>query len=56
MVKKEQFQGKETFKCEDCGLHYSDKQIAQDCENFCRTHKSCSGEITKKSIELSVKD
>lgn len=60
MVKEEHFKGKSTFKCEVCGFHYENKEDAEACEKFCTEHKTCSLEITKKSIErgdyLNVKE
>lgn len=40
-----------TYKCEDCGLHYKDEQLAKDCYDFCTKNHACSVKITSKSIE-----
>jgi len=40
----------EKFYCEECGFAYRDKETAIECENWCKEHKSCNLEITKKAI------
>ena len=39
------------YQCTECGLHYEDKQIAKQCEAYCKEYKGCSLDITKLSIE-----
>ncbi|MFQ6010269.1 MAG: hypothetical protein ACE5J7_04085 [Candidatus Aenigmatarchaeota archaeon] len=51
MVKEESFKGKDAFRCEACGFHYTQKKDAEACEKFCTEHRGCSLEITKKSME-----
>jgi hypothetical protein len=44
---------KTVFLCDICGLGYSDKKTAQDCEDYCKAHPgSCSVEISKKAVYL----
>ncbi len=50
---------KETIKnktkyyiCEECRFAYSDENIAKQCEDYCKKHKSCSLEITKHAIKI----
>ncbi len=38
------------FLCEECGLGYADRSSAEACEDYCRSHQSCSIEITAKAI------
>lgn len=38
------------FQCELCGFGYKDLDTAEQCEEYCDTHGSCSLEITKKAI------
>ena len=38
------------FVCEECGLGYADRTIAESCEAYCRSHNSCSIEITARAI------
>ncbi len=42
---------KKLYKCEDCGLHYDDEQLAKDCYDFCTKNQACNVEITEKSEE-----
>lgn len=42
--------GKTVHLCEICGFGYADEASANSCENFCREHKSCSLQITKKAV------
>jgi len=55
MVKETEFKGKKAYVCESCGFHYLDKEKAEQCENYCSTHNQCSTEITKNSVERTVK-
>lgn len=41
----------QTYKCLECGLHYRDKELAEQCEAFCKKHKACSMEIAPHAIE-----
>ncbi|HEX7368560.1 MAG TPA: hypothetical protein VF261_02795 [Candidatus Saccharimonadales bacterium] len=38
--------------CPECGLHYTDKALAQKCKAWCRQHRSCNLEIAKLSVEV----
>lgn len=44
-----------TYKCDFCGLHYENKELASDCFEWCTAHGSCNLEITKNSIERRKK-
>lgn len=44
------------YKCPECGLHYTEKEIAVKCESWCREHKSCNLDITKSSIEAKQRN
>jgi len=35
------------FQCEECGMKYAEKEIAEKCEAWCREHKSCNLDIIK---------
>jgi len=50
MVKQIKKANKVFYQCEDCGLYYKTKIFAVKCENFCKTRKACSLEITKHAI------
>jgi hypothetical protein len=38
------------YLCEICGSGYADQATANSCENYCRTHKNCSPQMTKKAV------
>ena len=53
LVTEKKIGNKTFFLCDICGLGYSEKNIAQDCEDYCRAHAgSCSAEISKKAVYL----
>ena len=39
------------YQCEECGLWYSDKEIAETCQAWCKEHKSCNLDIIKYAIK-----
>lgn len=41
---------KEFYACEICKFAYSDKKLAEKCQDWCNKHKSCNLEITNFSI------
>ena len=43
--------GEHVFMCDACGFHFRERSDADICERHCNTNKSCSEEITKRSIE-----
>lgn len=51
MVKKVEIEGKTYYQCEICKFYYSEKNLAQKCEKFCKKHSACSTEITKYAVE-----
>jgi hypothetical protein len=51
MVCRDDFQGQESFKCEECGFHYEEKELAEKCEEFCREKGVCNFDITTESLE-----
>jgi hypothetical protein len=51
MVKKEEFNGKEAYKCETSGFQYEDKEMAEKCENDCEENGACSMEIAMEALE-----
>ena len=50
MVKEIEKEGRKLFACEVCSFAYADKATADECEAFCKSHGSCSMEITKKAV------
>ncbi len=47
-IKKE---NKILYQCPECGLYYKEKEWAEKCEAWCREHKSCNIEITKRAVD-----
>ncbi|MER3570122.1 MAG: hypothetical protein C4348_00700 [Patescibacteria group bacterium] len=41
---------KKYYQCEKCGFYYETKELAEECENYCKENKSCNVEITKKAV------
>ena len=41
----------ESFKCGECGMHYSDEKMAKNCEDFCKEHNACNVEYIKLALE-----
>jgi len=39
------------FQCPECSSHYTDKELSEKCEAWCREHKSCNLEITAHAEE-----
>ena len=52
VVKREQYKGKTLYQCEACNFMYNQGELALQCEAYCKKHKSCSLEITKKAVRL----
>jgi len=51
LVTEKMIENKTVFLCDICGLGYSEENVAQDCEDYCKTHVgTCSVEITKKVV------
>ncbi len=38
-------------QCDECGLHYAEKEVALKCEAWCKEHKSCNLEITSHAVQ-----
>ena len=38
------------YQCKKCGLFYKNESLAKQCEDYCKSHKSCNIEITKYAI------
>lgn len=43
----------QVYQCEECGLKYEEKEIAEKCEQWCREYKSCNLEIIKYAVPES---
>ena len=40
------------YSCEECGFAYETRELAQECQDWCREHSSCSLEITKHAVQI----
>lgn len=50
MVAIAELQGRKVHYCEVCSLAYEDLERARQCEEYCRTHESCSLEIGRYAL------
>lgn len=50
MVKEVQETNQKLYLCEACGFTYKDSSKAQQCEDYCNSHQSCSRDITKHAV------
>ncbi|MGC9037808.1 MAG: hypothetical protein ACP5GD_02975 [Candidatus Micrarchaeia archaeon] len=41
------------YFCEVCGLHYTSKELAEKCQQWCSHHNSCNLEIARQSVEAT---
>lgn len=37
-------------KCPECSLHYTQKEVSEKCEMWCKENKSCNLTITKFAV------
>lgn len=51
MVTTDHFNNVKTYRCEECGLHYTDQDRAEVCEDFGETYGECNTEITQHALE-----
>lgn len=51
MVKTVQKGNAEQYQCEECGLWYAEKEIAEKCQVWCKENNSCNLDIIKNAIE-----
>lgn len=44
--------GKETlYRCDSCGLLYREKEVAEKCQHWCKTHDgSCNLEYVQQAV------
>ena len=53
MVKEIEIKNKKYYKCEECGLVYLYKEIAEKCQNWCKKYHTCNLEIIKYAQRLT---
>ena len=39
------------FECEECGLLYREKALAERCQKWCAENKSCNMEIINHAVK-----
>jgi len=44
----------EFYKCQECGMKYTDKAWAEKCEAWCKEHHTCNIEIIQHAVESEV--
>ncbi|MBI4160215.1 hypothetical protein HY504_03545 [Candidatus Wolfebacteria bacterium] len=54
MVKILRTPDKELYQCEECGLKYEGKEIAEKCQAWCNEHKSCNLNLIKYAVKDSA--
>lgn len=45
----------DAYMCDACRFHFRDRRDAEACERWCNLNKTCSEEITLRSIERTQK-
>ncbi|MBI2037888.1 MAG: hypothetical protein HYT15_03080 [Candidatus Magasanikbacteria bacterium] len=50
MVKEIRKNNRQLYQCEECGFFYSDRELAEKCQAWCKEHKSCNLDITKFAV------
>ena len=50
MVATAELKGRKAYYCEVCLLAYENLTLAQKCEDYCRTHPSCSLDVGRQAV------
>ena len=53
MTQTIQQNSKTYHQCSECKLLYPKKKFAEECEAWCREHKTCNTEIMKRAVSLA---
>ena len=51
MVREFEQEGKPVFQCTECGFIYSDRDVAEKCQDYCENNGEPNPEITKHSLK-----
>lgn len=51
MVNVIQNQDKGLHQCEECGLKYEGKEIAEKCQAWCKEHKNCNLDLIAHAVK-----
>ena len=38
------------YTCEECGFRYAKREVAEQCETWCKEHQSCNLEIIAQGM------
>ena len=47
---------KNVYQCPECGFHYADKELAEQCEAWCKEHGTCNIDLIEKAVENAELD
>ncbi len=53
MTEEIEKKGSTYFRCQECGLLYAQRDMAEKCQAWCAEHQSCNLEITKYAFKDS---
>lgn len=42
--------GERFYACGECGLIYTSRGLAEECEEWCREHGTCNVDLSRQSI------
>ena len=42
---------KDSYRCPECHLRYKEKKWAEECEAWCKEHRTCNLEIIRHAIK-----
>jgi hypothetical protein len=54
MVKEIKRDDETLYVCEVCGFKYGERRWAEECEEFCSKHHSCSLEIIRHAVQMNT--
>ena len=54
MVNKDIKNGEIYYKCSECLMRYSNKSLAEKCEEWCKKHKSCNINLIKYAVKVKI--
>ncbi len=50
MVQEKQTESNVVYVCEACGFRYGTRELAEQCETWCKGHNSCNLDITSQGM------
>lgn len=52
MVSEKIKDDKTYYLCDICKFAYETRELAQQCQDFCKAHNACSVDITKQAVKI----